>query len=305
MPAPHLVPAEPIPLAPDPVAFWIGGFPVHWYGLCYVVGLAATYLVLVREARRRGLDTGVVDRGLAVVTIAGLVGGRIYHVIDQWDRYSDDPLAIVLPPYAGLGVFGAIIAGALAMVVVMRLWGQSFWRWADVVAPAAFVMQAVARWGNFFNQELYGPPTDLAWGITIGCRYRVTQWPCTTYPEATTGFQPLFLYESLSGALGAVVLLWVARRWGSRMRPGDLFLAWVVWYSVVRFALETLRVDNWTVGGMPTAMIVSTVLAVGALAVFAWRHRPNADADRWGEPPADRGAEVDAAVGPPSGRPSA
>jgi phosphatidylglycerol:prolipoprotein diacylglycerol transferase len=220
------------------------------------------------------------------VVIAGLVGARIYHVIDQWDRYSADPLAIVLPPYAGLGVFGAIIGAALAMVVVMRLWGQSFWRWADVVAPAAFVMQAFARWGDFFNQELYGPPTDLPWGIAISCEHRVPQWSCVAYPEATTGFQPLFLYESLSGVLGAVVLLWVARRWGPRMRPGDLFLAWVVWYSVVRFALETLRVNNWTVGGVPTAMVVSTALAVGALAVFAWRHRPHAADDRWGEPPA-------------------
>ncbi|WP_214400979.1 prolipoprotein diacylglyceryl transferase [Pseudonocardia lacus] len=287
MPAPHTVLAEPIPFTPDPVAFWIGGFPVQWYGVGYLVGLVGLYVVVVREARRRGLDTRIVDRGLAVVTIAGFAGARIYHVVDQWDRYAADPLAIVLPPYAGLGVFGAIIGGGLAMVVVMRLWGQSFWRWADVVAPGAFVLQAAARWGNFFNQELYGPPTDLPWGIAIGCEHRVPQWPCTTYPEATTGFQPLFLYESISGVVGAVVLLWVARRWGARMRPGDLFLAWIVWYSVVRFGLETLRVNNWTVGGVPTAMIVSAALVVGALAVLAWRHRPGAGDERWGEPPGD------------------
>lgn len=294
MPASRAALAGPIPLTPDPVAFTVGTFPVHWYGLCYVVGLAGLYVVLVREARRRGLDTGVVDRGLAIVTISALAGARLYHVVDQWERYADDPLAIVLPPYAGLGVFGAILAGTLAMVVVLRRWGQSFWRWADVLAPAAFVMQAAARWGNFFNQELYGPPTDLPWGIAIGCAHRVPQWPCTTHPEATTGFQPLFLYESLSGVVGAVVLLWVARRWGARMRPGDLFLAWVLWYSVVRFGLETLRVGNWTVGGVPTAMIISTLLVLAALAVLAWRHRPGSTADRWGEPPT-RGVPAPAA----------
>jgi phosphatidylglycerol:prolipoprotein diacylglycerol transferase len=143
-------------------------------------------------------------------------------------------------------------------------------------------MQAVARWGNFFNQELYGPPTDLPWGIAIGCQYRVVQWPCAAYPEATTGFQPLFLYESLSGVVGVVVALWVARRWGTRMLPGELFLGWLVWYSVVRLGLETLRVDNWTVGGVPTAMIVSTVLVVGAVTVLARRRR--AAVERWGEP---------------------
>jgi phosphatidylglycerol---prolipoprotein diacylglyceryl transferase len=289
-------PAEPIPLAPDPVAFHLGPLPVHWYGLCYLVGLVGGYLLMTREARRRGLDPRVVDRGFVVVTVAGLAGARLYHVVDQWDRYSADPLAIVLPPYAGLGVFGAIIGGGLALVVALRLWGQSFWHWADVIAPGLFVVQAVARWGNFFNQELYGPPTDLPWGIVIGCAHRVEQWPCAAYPEATTGFQPLFLYESLSGALGAVVLLRVARRWGARMRPGDLFLAWVVWYSVVRFGLETLRVGNWTVGGVPTAMIVAAVLTVGALAVLVWRHRPAAGVDRWGDPPAPDGAAAHGVV---------
>jgi phosphatidylglycerol:prolipoprotein diacylglycerol transferase len=285
-PAPHRLLAEPIPITPDPIAFWLGPLPVSWYGLCYVVGLAAAYVVMTREARRRVLDPRVVDRGIVIVTVAGLIGGRLYHVVDQWDRYAADPMAIVLPPYAGLGVFGAIIAGAIALVVVLRAEKQSFWRWADIVAPGAFVMQAFARWGNFFNQELYGPPTDLPWGIAIQCQYRVELWPCATYPEATTGFQPLFLYESLSGVLGAVTVLWVARRWGSWMRPGDLFLGWVIWYSVVRFALETLRVDNWTVGGIPTAMIVSTVLTAAAVGVLGWRHRPAAAGpDRWGDPP--------------------
>jgi phosphatidylglycerol---prolipoprotein diacylglyceryl transferase len=291
--------AAPIGVDPDPVAFRIGPLPVHWYGICYLLGLASAYVVMTREARRRGLDPHVVDRGIVVVTIAGLIGGRLYHVIDQWDHYSHDLWAIVLPPYAGLGVFGAIITGGIALIVVLRAWKQSFWHWADVVAPGIFVMQAFARWGNFFNQELYGPPTDLPWGITIGCDYRVAQWPCAAYPEATTGFQPLFLYESISGVVGAVVLLWVARRWGSRMRPGDLFLGWVIWYSVVRFALETLRVNNWTVGGVPTAMVVSTALTVGALAVLVWRHRTTTD--RWGdrpEPEVAAPAEPEASVGP-------
>ena len=124
------------------------------------------------------------------------------------------------------------------------------------------------------NQELYGPPTHLSWGIRIECANRSDGWPCTRYPEATTGFQPLFLYESLSGVLGALVLLQVARRWGPRMRPGDLFLGWLAWYALVRLALEGLRSGNWTVGGVPTATVVSAVLAGGALAVLAWRHRP-------------------------------
>jgi phosphatidylglycerol:prolipoprotein diacylglycerol transferase len=286
-----------IPITPDPVAFQLGPIPVLWYGVMYALGLAATYVVVTREARRRGLNAQLVDTGIIVVALAALLGGRLYHVIDQWDRYKDDLLTIFLPivrtadggyqfaGFSGLGVFGGIITGTLAAWLIIRFWKQPFWKWTDVIAPGLFVMEAIGRWGNFFNQELYGPPTDLPWGIAIDCAHRVLPYTCAAYPEATTGFQPLFLYESLSGALGAVTLLWIARRWGPRMRPGDLFLIWLIWYSVVRFALESLRTGNWTLNGIPTAMIVSTALVVVALLVLAWRHRPGTEGDVWGEPP--------------------
>jgi phosphatidylglycerol:prolipoprotein diacylglycerol transferase len=273
-----------IAVTPDPVAFQLGSFPVYWYGVCYAVGLAASYAVITREARRRGLDARLVDNGIIIVAAAALIGGRLYHVIDQWQLYQDDWLKIVLPPYTGLGVYGGIILGAIVAWILIRRWKQSFWRWADVIAPGLFVMQAIGRWGNFFNQELYGPPTDLPWGITIDCAHRVPIYPCETYPVATTGFHPLFLYESLSGALGAVTLLWIARRYGRHMRPGDLWLMFLIWYSAVRLVLETLRTGNWTAFGVPVAMLVSVAVIAVALGALAWRHRPAAAAgDRWGD----------------------
>lgn len=272
---------------PDPVAFQLGPIPVYWYGICYALGIAATYLVITREARRRGLDARLVDNGIIIVAVAALAGGRLYHVIDQWHLYQGDLARIVLPPYTGLGVYGGILTGTLAAVVLTRLWRQSFWRWADVIAPGLFVMQAIGRWGNFFNQELYGPPTDLPWGITIECAHRVAEYACGPAYPPSTGFHPLFLYESLSGILGAVTLLWLARRHGARMRPGDLLLVFFVWYAAVRFVLETLRTGNWTFLGIPTAMLVSALVIVGALAVLAYRHRAGAaGGDRWGAPPA-------------------
>jgi len=275
---------------PDPVAFQLGPIPVYWYGVAYAVGLALAYLVITREARRRGLDARIVDNGIIIVGIAALIGGRLYHVIDQWGLYKDDPVKIILPPYSGLGVYGGILTGTIAVIVVTRLWKQSFWKWTDVIAPGLFVMQAVGRWGNFFNQELYGPPTNLPWGIAIDCAHRVSdhgivQYACPAFPE-TTFFHPLFLYESISGIVGAFTLLWIARRWGARMRPGDLFFIFLIWYAVVRFLLETLRTGNWTFFGLPTAMLVSIVIVVGSLIALAIRHRPGAPDDRWGEPPA-------------------
>jgi phosphatidylglycerol:prolipoprotein diacylglycerol transferase len=211
---------------------------------------------------------------MIVVAIAALVGGRAYHVIDQWALYKDDWLKIVLPPYTGLGVYGGIALGLIALVVYARRLNQPIGRWADIVAPALFAMQAVARWGNFFNQELYGPPTTLPWGIPIECVHRIADYPCGSFPFETTRFQPLFLYESLSGLLGAAFLIWLGFRFRSRLRVGDLALTFFIWYGVVRFGLETLRHDNWTFFGVPMAQIVSLLFIVPALAILIWRHRP-------------------------------
>ncbi len=279
-----------ISFTPDSIAFHLGPIPVYWYGVCYAIGLAVTYAVVTYEARRRGLNERLLDNGFIIVAAAALVGGRAYHVIDQWRLYQDDPIKIFLPPYTGLGVYGGILTGTLAAIYIIHRWKQPFWKWADVVAPGLFTMQAIGRWGNFFNQELYGPPTNLPWGIAIDCAHRVgdhgiAQWTCPQYPFETTGFTPLFLYESVSGMLGAIALLWIARRWGPRMRPGDLLLVWFMWYAAIRFWLETFREGNWTFFGIPTAMLVSSIAFLAAGALLAYRHRPGAAWEPWGEPP--------------------
>jgi phosphatidylglycerol:prolipoprotein diacylglycerol transferase len=262
-----------IDLTPSPIAVQIGPLPVYWYGLGYALGLALAYIVMTREARRRGHDADLIANGLIVVAVAALAGGRIYHVIDQWQNlYAADPLRVILPPYTGLGVYGGLITGTIAGAVYTIWKRASFWTWADIVAPGLFAMQAVGRWGNFFNQELYGPPTNLPWGIAIQCEHRIPAYPCATYPLATTHFQPLFLYESLSGAIGLLVLLFLARRFAGRLRTGDLLGVFFIWYGIVRFALETLRADNWTFFGIPTAQLLSVLFVVAGLALIAWRH---------------------------------
>jgi phosphatidylglycerol---prolipoprotein diacylglyceryl transferase len=258
---------------PDPIAIQIGPIPVYWYGIGYAVGLAVAYLVMVRLARRAGEEADYLGNGMIIVAIAALIGGRLYHVIDQWALYKDDPIKIVLPPYSGLGVYGGIVVGTVAAFLYARSKRVPFLRWADIVAPGLFVMQAIARWGNFFNQELYGPPTNLPWGIAIDCAHRIAAYPCSQFPVETTFFHPLFLYESISGALGALFLIYLgyhARRW---LRPGDLLLVFFIWYGAVRFVLETLRADNWTFFGVPTAQLVSLLFIVPSVALLMWRHR--------------------------------
>ena len=260
---------------PDPIALRIGPIEVHWYGIAYAVGLAAAYLLITGLARRRGLDANLVGNDIIVVAVAALIGGRLYHVIDRWDLYHDNLAAIVLPPYAGLGVYGGIITGTIAGWVYTRWKGQSFFAWADVVAPGLFLMQAIGRWGNFFNQELYGPPTTSPLGIPIDCAYRVAPYVCSTYP-ATTRFEPLFLYESVAGVLGMLFLLFLGSRFSDRLRHGDLLLVFFIWYGAVRFALGALRTGNWTFFGVPTAQLVSLAFILVGVTGLAWRHRPQA-----------------------------
>ena len=276
-----------IDITPDPIFIRILGFPVYWYGIAYAVGLAAVYWVLIREARYRGLDENLIGTGMIVVAVAALIGGRLYHVIDQWQLYAPHPLTAFLPltvqadgsyafsGFTGLGVPGGILLGTAAAWVYVRRTRQSFWRWADVVAPGLFVMQAIGRWGNFFNQELYGPPTTLPWGIRIDAAHRVGDFvDLVKYPVATTHFTPLFLYESVSGIVGAFVLVWLARRRNSRLVPGDLLLIFFIWYGLTRFALEGLRTGNWTFFGIPTAQIVTFGFILFGVLGLLYRHGP-------------------------------
>ena len=246
----------------------------------YAVGLAVAYLVLVRLARLAGEDPDVVGNGIIIVAVAALIGGRLYHVIDQWELYADDPISILLPPYSGLGVYGGIVTGFLAAWWYARRRRVPFARWIDIIAPALFVMQAIGRWGNYFNQELYGPPTSLPWGIPIDCAHRLAEYPCALYPEATTRFQPLFLYESISGLIGAAFLVWLGFAMRSRLRPGDLFLVFLIWYGTTRFVLETFRVENWTFYGIPVAQIFSVGAILAGVLGLAYRHRRGHASDR-------------------------
>jgi phosphatidylglycerol:prolipoprotein diacylglycerol transferase len=165
----------------------------------------------------------------------------------------------------------------------------SFWRWADIIVPCVLLAQAVGRWGNFMNQELYGPPTNLPWGIAIQCQYRVAEYACPagSDPTATLGqhFTPLFFYESVLSLIGVGVMLLLWRRFTAHHRlliAGDVGLLYFVWYGVERSVLETLRSGwNWTFFGLATAQVVGLSAAAAAIvAIFVrhwWvRHHPEA-----------------------------
>jgi phosphatidylglycerol:prolipoprotein diacylglycerol transferase len=256
-----------------PLGIDLGPLTLGFYGVGYVVAIAVMLLVSRAEARRKGLDPELVTNAIVIVGLFALVGARLYHVLGEWDLYASDPLKIVLPPYSGLGLYGGVIGALVGIWVYLRGKPIPLGRALDVVVPGTLLAQGIARWGNFFNQELYGPPTELAWGITIDCAHRLPQYPCSAYPYESTGFHPLFFYESLLTLSGGLIALVLARRLSSRLLDGDLASFWMIWYGSVRLVLESFREGwNWTVAGVPTAMLVGVVLITAGIGTALWRH---------------------------------
>jgi phosphatidylglycerol:prolipoprotein diacylglycerol transferase len=269
-----------IDFTPNPLAFAFGPLEIRWYGVAYVAAIIAGTWLAFRLARQRGERTDMLVDGLIIVAIAALIGGRAYHVIDQWAYYQNHLAQIVLPPYSGLGIYGGLLTGMLAIVWYARRKHLSFWRWADIIVPCVLLAQAVGRWGNFMNQELYGPPTGLPWGIAIQCQYRVAEFACPvgSDPTATLGqhFTPLFFYESVLSLIGVGVMLFLWRHFTAHRRllvAGDVGLIYFVWYGLERSLLETLRSGwNWTFFGLATAQVVGLSAAAAAIVAILIRH---------------------------------
>jgi len=284
-----------MPSPTNPILFEFGPFAIRWYGLLIVLGaLAAAYIGTI-EARRKREDPEHVWNLLIWALILGIIGARIYHVLSTPSGASrgfsyyffEHPFtdltifgAVVPFPSAlmiwegGIGIFGGLVGGTLAVIIYTNRHKLNVWRWLDILAPGMLLAQAIGRWGNYFNQELYGPPTDLPWGILItNVNQRIPPFnDLTAYPLTAT-FHPVFLYESMWNLLGFVLMMWVARKFADRLLDGDLVSFYLVWYPAGRMLVETLRPDAWTMSGIPTAQIVSIILIIIGVVTFWYRRK--------------------------------
>jgi phosphatidylglycerol:prolipoprotein diacylglycerol transferase len=246
------------------VAFQLGPFQITLYGIMITAGVIAATFISHFEAKRRGLNTDHVPQILLVVLPLGIIGARLYHVIDQWSYYSQHPAQIF--GGAGLGIFGALIGGVIGLIIYTRWQKLSTLQWLDILSPGVLLAQAIGRWGNFFNQELYGYPTDLPWGLFIDPEHRLPGY------ENFTHFHPLFFYEFAWNLLGAGFLLFTGRKWQKRLLNGDIFCLYAIWYGIGRFYLEGLKIGVWTVGGIPTARWITGIALIVAAAIMLYRH---------------------------------
>jgi phosphatidylglycerol:prolipoprotein diacylglycerol transferase len=258
----------------DPILFEIGPLALHWYGLLIVTGIMLGATVARYLAKRDGKDPDIIWDMMMVVVLLGIVGARAYHVFSQpaggllgWDYYKTHPLEAFAIWQGGLGIYGAIAGGALGVVIFSAFRKLNVPRWLDFLSPAVAIGQSIGRWGNYINQELYGPPTDLPWGLAIDAEHRIPPFTDLAEYPASVRFHPTFLYESLATLALCILLIWAADRWREERQPGDLFLGYLFGYAVIRFFIEYLRPDAWTMGALATAQWIA--IGLGIVSVLA------------------------------------
>ncbi len=211
------------------------------------------------------------------VAIPAIVGARLYHVLTpspasglSLQYYLQNPLQILAVWNGGLGIYGAIAGGFLGAVLYCRRHQQPLWLWVDLAVPGLALGQAIGRWANFVNNELYGAPTNLPWAITIPEKARVPGY------EQFSTFHPLFLYESLWNLGAFVMLILLERRFRDRIRHGDLFFVFLMSYATIRFFLDFVRLDSNGLGAITTAQVVSLIVFASAGIILFVRHRTTA-----------------------------
>lgn len=296
---------------PDPIAISIPlpfpifgqtSLPIYWYGILIVAGAIAGAFLATFEAKRRKLDPDHVWNGLLFALVFGVIGARLYHIISTLSdpnpvmqalaqQYLSNPLSMLNPRTGGLGIYGAVAGGLLGLWIYARYARLKFWQWVDIAIPGLALGQAIGRWGNFFNQELYGYPTTLPWGIPIDPAHRLSQF--ASLPE-TTRFVPTFLYESLAMLAVTGISLYVSRRYSDRLKPGDMLLLYGMLYPLVRFFTEMERPDAWKIADVPTAQIIAVAAFVICGVWFAYRHTGPAAAARQTQTPVRRRARSSA-----------
>ena len=253
-------------------------FTLYYYGIILMTGALVGGWLAYKEAARRGYAPEIVWDLLIWLIVGGVIGARLWHVFTPSPSliaqgidtvyYLTHPLDLINLRRGGLGIPGAVIGGAVAMFFFARKHKLNFVEWTDIAAPSLAVGQAIGRWGNYFNQELYGAPTNLPWKIFIDPAHRLPGFTEKEY------YHPLFLYESLWNLGNMALLIWLTRRFPEKLKIGDVFLVYLIVYPIGRFLLEFLRLDASQLGGINANQTFMAVVAVFATLTLLWRHRP-------------------------------
>ena len=240
--------------APDPVAFTIFGAEIRWYGILIAIAFMVAILIASRRAPKFGIEGDtVLDFALWLMPLS-IIGARLYYVIFSWDQYAGDIRSILDIRSGGLAIHGGIIAGVITAIIFCKVKKVSFLDMADLIFPEVALGQAIGRWGNFFNSEAHGGPTNLPWAIEVNGEM----------------VHPTFLYESIWCLLIFVFLIWLSDR---RRFKGQIVCLYGMLYSAERFLVEGLRTDSLMIGQLKQAQVISAAIFLASLAGYIYLSR--------------------------------
>lgn len=254
----------------------LGPLLLRWNGLLIALGVIFGALLFALELKRRGYETEIAYHLFMPLMIWGLIGARLWHIFTPplssvqlgltTAHYFSHPLDALMFWIGGFGIPGAIIAGILVLYLFTRKYELPFWDLADMMAPGLALAMAIGRVGNYFNQELYGLPTEMPWAVFIDQPGRLLGY------EQVMFYHPLYAYEAVMNLVNLGLLLWVSRRVADRFRSGGIFLIYLAFYSIVRFMLEFLRLDVALVAGVNANQVFFALLFI-ASTILLWRRR--------------------------------
>jgi phosphatidylglycerol:prolipoprotein diacylglycerol transferase len=254
--------------------FYFGPVFIYYYGIIIMVGVLAAVWMSLKEVERKKYKTDYIWDMVPWLIIGGVIGARLWHVLTPSksmgvgaEYYFTHPIEILRIRQGGLGIPGAIIGGVVALIIYTRKYKLNFFIWADMIVPGLALAQAIGRWGNFINQELYGSPTDLPWAIHIDETHRLPGFMEYAY------YHPMFLYESIWNLMNMFMLLWLGRKYEEKLLPGDLLWVYLIVYPIGRFLLEFIRLDISTIGGINANQATMVVVMVFAVVMLIVRHK--------------------------------
>jgi phosphatidylglycerol:prolipoprotein diacylglycerol transferase len=254
-------------------------FTLRWYGVIVMIGVIAGALIVERGLKDRGEKSDRIWDALIWVLPAGIIGARLWYVFNAVlggnRSYLDDPASIIRVWEGGLHIFGGFLFGAIALLVYLRQNKLDPWLFLDAAGPAVLIGQGIGRLANFINQELYGPPTTLPWGIPISAEHRLAQYKdLGLFPVETTRFHPTFAYEMLWNFVSAGLLLWIWRRHKEDLKPGALFAGWLILAGVGRVIIEFFRPDQPKIEGLGISYtsIFAALMAIAGVILLMIRY---------------------------------
>lgn len=222
---------------PNPIFLEIGPLTIHWYGLFIVVGIMLASLIVTHLGKKYNITKNQIIDSAFYSIILGIVGARIYHIFLELSYYIEHPLNIFKIWQGGIAIHGGIIAGSITLYLFCKKNNINFLKLLSIYAPGLALTQAIGRWGNYFNQEIYGLPTNLPWGIPVDTINRIPEYIDSVY------FHPTFLYESIGNFLIFIIILLLHKKLTSNKKEITIISSYLILYSLLRFSLEFIRID--------------------------------------------------------------